>query len=312
MLVGIKPTVGRVSRHGIIPITADQDTAGPMARTVADAAILLGVLEGRSPDPRDPAAKTCSRAPSGDYTRFLNPRGLAGRRIGVPRGTFVDEPRHSPLLRDAIAVLQQHGATVVDPLDAIAQPPPVCRDEGGRRGTDVNCSIVFKYGMKRDFNAWLASLGSSSPIKTLTALREWNLAHRDEGAIKYGQTQLDISDEVNLERDRDRYRADRSTDVKLAGDGIDAVMKRERLDALMFVGSAGSALAAKPGYPTIIVPFGFVPNAPQPPFPSGFEAKPAPLGISFTGSACSEPRLIEIAYAFEQATKGRTPPLEFP
>jgi amidase len=312
MLVGIKPTVGRVSRHGIIPITADQDTAGPMARTVADAAILLGVLEGRSADPRDPAAKTCPRAPSGDYTRFLNPRGLEGRRIGVPRDTFVDEPRHGQLLRKAIAVLHQHGATVVDPLEAIAQPPPVCRDEGGRRGKDVNCSIVFKYGMKRDFNAWLASLGSSSPIKTLTALREWNLAHRDEGAIKYGQTQLDISDEVNLERDRDRYRADRATDVKLAGDGIDAVMKRERLDALMFVGSAGSALAAKPGYPTIIVPFGFVPNAPQPPFPSGFEAKPAPLGISFTGGACSEPRLIEIAYAFEQATKGRTPPGEFP
>jgi amidase len=100
--------------------------------------------------------------------------------------------------------------------------------------------------------------------------------------------------------------------VKLAGDGIDAVMKRERLDALMFVGSAGSAVAAKPGYPTIIVPFGFVPNAPQPPFPPAFEAKPAPLGISFTGGACSEPRLIEIAYAFEQATKGRTPPGEFP
>jgi amidase len=312
MLVGIKPTVGRVSRHGIIPITGDQDTAGPMARTVADAAILLGVLEGRSPDPRDAAAKTCPRPPSSDYTRFLNPSGLAGRRIGVPRGTFVDEPRHGALLREAIAVLQQQGATVIDPLEAIAQPPPVCRDEGGMRGKDVGCSIVFKYGMKRDFNAWLASLGSSSPIKTLTALREWNLAHRAEGAIKYGQTQLDISDEVNLERDRDRYRADRAADVKLAGEGIDAVMKRERLDALLFVGSAGSAVAAKPGYPTIIVPFGFVPNAPQPPFPAGFDAKPAPLGISFTAGACSEPRLVEIAYAFEQATKRRVPPPEFP
>jgi amidase len=172
---------------------------------------------------------------------------------------------------------------------------------------------VFKYGMKRDFNAWLASLGSSSPIGTLTDLREWNLAHRAEGAIKYGQAQLDISDEVNLERDRDRYRADRAADVRLTGaEGIDAAMKRERLDALMFVGSAGSALAAKPGYPTIIVPFGVVPNATQPPFPSGFEAKPAPLGISFAGGACSEPRLIELAYAFEQATRRRTPPGEFP
>ena len=95
-------------------------------------------------------------------------------------------------------------------------------------------------------------------------------------------------------------------------EGIDAVMKRERLDALMFPGSTGAAVAAKPGYPTVIVPFGFVPNAPQPPFPSGFDAKPAPLGISFTGGACSEPRLIEIAYAFEQATKRRIPPPEFP
>ena len=103
-----------------------------------------------------------------------------------------------------------------------------------------------------------------------------------------------------------RYRADRATDVRVTGaEGIDAVMKRERLDALMFPGSTGAAVAAKPGYPTVIVPFGFVPNAPQPPFPSGFDAKPAPLGISFTGGACSEPRLIEIAYAFEQATKRR-------
>ncbi len=313
MVVGIKPTVGRISRYGIIPITADQDTAGPMARTVADAAILLGALEGGTADPRDPAMRACSRVPNSDYSRFLNRRGLAGARIGVPRASLVDESRHGQLLRDAIAQLRKQGAIVVDPADIPQQPPPVCRDETGIRGKDVNCSIVFKYGMKRDFNAWLASLGPSSPVKTLTELREWNLAHRAEGAIKYGQAQLDNSDEVDLERDRDRYRADRATDVRVTGaDGIDAVMKRARLDALMFPGSTGAAVAAKPGYPTVIVPFGFVPNAPQPPFPSGFEAKPAPLGVSFTGGACSEPRLIEIAYAFEQATKRRIPPLEFP
>jgi amidase len=313
MLVGIKPTVGRISRHGIIPITADQDTAGPMARTVADAAILLGVLEGAAPDPRDSATKACSRMAKGDYTRFLNRRGLAGARIGVPRGSFVDDERHGRLLRDAIDMLRQHGAIVVDPADIAHEPPAVCRDEGGTRGKDVNCSIVFKYGMKRDFNAWLASLGSAAPIKTLTGLREWNLAHRAEGAIKYGQAQLDNSDEVDLERDRARYLADRATDARMTGaDGIDAVMKRERLDALMFPGSTGAALAAKPGYPTVIVPFGFVPNAPQPPFQPGFDAKPSPMGISFTGGACSEPRLIEIAYAFEQATRRRVPPPEFP
>ena len=95
-------------------------------------------------------------------------------------------------------------------------------------------------------------------------------------------------------------------------DGIDAVLKRERLDALIFPGSTGAAVAAKPGYPTVIVPFGLVPNDPAPPFPAGFNAKPSPLGISFTGTACSEPRLIELAYAFEQATKRRVPPAEFP
>ena len=181
------------------------------------------------------------------------------------------------------------------------------------KGKDVNCSIVFKYGMKRDFNAWLASLGTASPIASLTELREWNLAHRADGAIKYGQAQLDNSDDVDLERDRDRYLADRATEVRMSGaEGIDAVMKRERLDALLFPGSTGAAVAAKPGYPTVIVPFDFVANAPQPPFPAGFDAKPAPLGMSFTGGACSEPRLIAIAYAFEQATRRRVMPAAFP
>ena len=313
MLVGIKPTVGRISRHGIIPITADQDTAGPMARTVADAAILLGVLEGNARDPRDSATAVCPRPPDGDYTRFLKLQALTGVRIGVPRAGFVDEDRHGRILGEALAILRQHGATIVDPADLPAQPPPVCRDGTGIRGKDVNCSIVFKYGMKRDFNRWLASLGPSAPVKTLTALREWNLAHRAEGALKYGQAQLDNSDEVNLERDRNRYLRDRANDVRITGaDGIDAVMKRDRLDALLFPGSTGSAVAAKPGYPTVIVPFGTIPNAPQPPFPPGFDARPAPLGISFTGGACSEPRLIEIAYAFEQATRRRVPPPAFP
>ncbi len=313
MLAGIKPTVGRISRYGIIPITADQDTAGPMTKTVADAAILLGVLEGAAHDPQDPATSACPRAVNGDYTRFLNRGTLSGARIGVPRKSFVDDDRHGRALRDAILLLEQHGATVIDPADLPRQPPPVCRDEGGRKGKDVGCSIVFKYGMKRDFNAWLASLGPSSPIKTLTGLRRWNLAHRAEGAIKYGQAQLDNSDEVDLVRDRARYLADRATDVRTtATEGIDAVMTRERLDALLFPGSTGAAVAAKPGYPTVIVPFAFIPNAPQPPFPGGFDAKPAPLGISFTGGSCSEPRLIEIAYAFEQASKRRVPPQAFP
>jgi len=312
MLVGIKPTVGRISRYGIIPITADQDTAGPMARTVADAATLLGVLEGLAPDRHDPAPRACPRIPNGDYTRFLNPKGLEGARLGLARSGFVDEARHGEVVSEAIALLRQHGASVIDPVD-IPPAPPVCRDQAGARGKDTDCSIVFKYGMKRDFNKWLVSLGPGSPVKTLTELREWNLAHRAEGAIKYGQAQLDISDEVDLERDRARYLADRASDVRLTGaEGIDAALKRHRLDAIVFVGSTGAAVAAKPGYPTVIVPFAFVPNIASPPFPPGFDAKPSPLGISFTGGACSEPRLIEIAYAFEQATKRRAAPREFP
>jgi amidase len=312
MLVGIKPTVGRISRYGIIPITADQDTAGPMARTVADAAVLLGVLEGLKPDPNDPATATC---PSGtDYTRFLKRNGLAGARIGVPRAVFFEQARHGSVIADAIAVLKQEGATILDPADVPNQPLwPVCSGPGGQKGKDEHCSVVFKYGMKRDFNKWLASLGPTAPVKTLDELRRWNLSHDADGAIKYAQAQLDNSDAMDLEGDRARYLADREKDVRLsATEGIDVIMKRERLDALLFAGSTGAAVAAKPGYPTVIVPFGMITNAPTPPFPEGFAARPAPLGISFTGMACSEPRLIELAYSFEQATKRRVPPPEFP
>jgi len=312
MLVGIKPTVGRVSRYGIIPITADQDTAGPMARTVADAAVLLGVLEGAAPDPRDPATNSCNRII--DYSRNLDAGALAGARIGVPRTAFFDLARHGAIMANAIAVLKQHGATVVDPADIPNQPMwPVCSGRDHQKGHDAECSTVFKYGMKRDVNAWLASLGPTAPIKTLSELRQWNLAHEAAGSIKYGQAQLDNSDEMNLEADRARYLADRAKDVRLSGpEGLDAVMKRERLDALLFAGSTGAAVAAKPGYPTVIVPFGFVPNAPTPPFGDGFRARPAPMGLSFVGTACSEPRLIALAYAFEQATRRRTPPPLFP
>jgi len=310
MLVGIKPTVGRISRYGIIPITADQDTAGPMARTVADAAILLGVLEGVSPDSHDPQAKACSRVANDDYTPFLNRRGLAGARIGVPRATFVGQQRYAQTLRDAIVILQQQGATIVDPADIPRQPPPVCRDQGGMKGKDVNCSVVFKYGMKRDFNAWLASLGDKAPVKTLTELRLWNVAHQQMGAIKYGQALLDISDEMDVERDRVRYLADRAKDLELSATrGIDAVMAQHQLDALVFPGGSGAAIAAKPGYPTVLVPFGRVPNAPTPALPEGFDAKPSALGVAFTAGACSEPKLLALAYAFEQATRRRVAPL---
>src|SRR5688500_3213956 len=148
---------------------------------------------------------------------------------------------------EAIAVLRQQGAVIVDPADlpsVVTRDPArntllwgTCSGLPARRGLDADCSIVFKYGMKRDFNAWLASLGDRAPVRTLTELREWNVRNQPAGAIKYGQAQLDISDEMDVERDRARYELDRAKDVALAGaEGIDAVMRRERLDALLFPG----------------------------------------------------------------------------
>jgi len=321
MLVGIKPTLGRVSRYGVIPITADQDTPGPMAKTVADAAIMLGVLEGAAADSNDPATSKCSRAPGGDYTRYLNREGLKGARIGIPRAFFYDkftppgakeprgglDPAQAKVMDEAIAILKQQGAVIVDPVEipSVVSTDPqenfllwnVCSGLDNAKGKDAACSIVFKYGMKRDFNKWLASLGAAAPVKTLTELRQWNIAHQRAGSIKYGQALLDISDEMNVETDAARYRADREKDLRLsATNGIDAAMKNYQLDALLFPGPSSAAIAAKPGYPTVIVPFGLTPNAPlapAPPYPETFGAKPAPFGVSFTGLACSEPRLIE-------------------
>jgi amidase len=337
MLAGIKPTVGRVSRHGVIPITADQDTPGPMAKSVTDVATMLGALEGAAPDPNDPATSKCTPPEGRDYTRFLRAEGLKGARIGVPRAFYYDritppgakergglDPDQAKVMAEAIDILKKQGAIIVDPADipSVTSQDPAnnlllwnqCSGIEGAKGQDANCSVVLKYGMKRDFNQWLESLGPSAPVKTLTELREWNITHTKAGAIKYGQSNLDISDEMDVQADRARYESDRAKDIALGGaHGIDEVMKANNLDALLFPGANGAAIAAKPGYPTVIVPFGMVPNAPlQQPFPEGFDAKPSPLGVSFTGMACSEPRLIELAYAFEQATKRRVPPPSTP
>jgi amidase len=350
MLAAIKPTVGRISRYGVIPITADQDTAGPMAKSVTDVAIMFGAMESASPDPNDPATRLCTPAPGRDYTKFLKTDGLKGARIGIPRASFYDAftpPGPPPpaadagrggrggggggglnadqkkAMDDAIAILKAQGAIIIDPanIPSVVDPDPKnnflrwngCSGANNAKGKDEDCSVVLKYGMKRDFNSWLKSLGAAAPVKSLTELREWNTAHARAGAIKYGQSLLDISDEMDVEKDRPRYEADRAKDIRLSGPhGIDEVMKAERLDAILFPGASGAGIAARPGYPTVIVPFALVPNAPTPAFPSGFDAKPGPFGVSFTGMACSEPKLLELAYAFEQATKKRVPPSVVP
>jgi amidase len=337
MLAAIKPTVGRVSRYGIIPITADQDTAGPMARSVTDAAIMLGAMEGASPDPGDPAAATCVPPPGRDYTRFLDRAALKAARLGVPRAFFYDPvtsggsslPRgglaadQRKAMDEALAVLRQQGAEIVDPADipSIVDADParnflewnVCSGPDDAKGKDADCSTTYKYGMKRDFTHWLALLGDAAPVRSLAALRAWNQAHASAGTIKYGQSNLDNADEMNLAADRARYEVDRRKDLFLtATHGIDEVMKTQRLDALIFPAQSGAGIAARAAYPTVIVPFAAVPNTPIPPFPAAFDPARAPYGVSFTGMACSEPRLIAIAYAFEQATRKRVPPRLFP
>jgi amidase len=372
MLAAIKPTVGRVSRYGVIPITADQDTPGPMAKYVMDVAIMFGALESASPDPNDAATKQCTPPPGRDYTKGLRPDGLKGARIGIPRKNYYDpitlpgsdrprgglNPAQAKLMEEAIAVLKAQGATVVD-VDIPSVVAPDAKDNLLLSGQ----SIVLPYGMKRDFNTWLASLGDKAPVKSLTELREWNTAHERMGAIKYGQAQLDTSDKIDLEKDRAKYEEDRARDIRLGGTtGIDAAIKANNLDALLFPGPSSAGIASKPGYPTVLVPFGMIPNTPgqgfggggrgggrgdaaaaagapgggtsapgtppaggttpgataappantpptpPAPFPEGFDPKPQPYGVGFTAGACSEPTLLRVAYAFEQATKKRTPP----
>lgn len=337
MLVGIRPTLARVSRWGIAPVTLDHDMAGPMARTVTDAAILLGALEGSEPDPNDPATTACTAPAGNDYRPFLRADGLRGARIGIPRAFYYEpitldgdvRPRggltdeQAVLMEEAIEVLVEAGATVVDPAEipSFVNPDPeqnfnawpLCVSGDQDRAGDAGCTVNFKYGAKRDFNAWLATLGPDAPVKTLTELREWNLQHAAEGAMKYGQSRFDISDEMDLERDRARNEADMAKDARLSrAEGIEAVLEAHDLDAIFTPGSRGAGLAARAQLPHIVVPFGFVANEPDPPFPSGFDARPGPFGVGFTGGACSEPRLIEVAYAFEQASRRRTPPPGFP
>ncbi len=335
MLAAIKPTVGRISRHGIIPITADQDTAGSMAKYVADAAALLAAME--STDPHDPATGICTPPADGDYSSHLKAGALKGARIGIPVAFFYEpatppgvdapigglSPSEAKAMKEAIDVMRAQGAVIVQP----ANIPSViatnaddnqllfgnCYDYPQGKGGDANCSVMLKYGMKRDFNKWLDSLGDTAPVKSLTGLREFNLANEDRNAIRYGQAQLDISDEMDVEGDKVRWRTDRDKDIRLSRtEGIDAALKTHDLDALLFPAWRSENILNKAGYPAVIVPFTKVPNNPDPPLPAGFDPQPMPFGVSFVGTACSEPRLIELAYAFEQATRGRVPPAATP
>jgi amidase len=294
-VVGIKPTVGLVSRTGIVPITADQDTAGPITRTVRDAAILLGVIAGY--DPADAATAAC-QTPGRcytDYTQFLDANALAGARILVPPFPA----NRAPIIEAAITVLQARGATVVRLATALPA---------------VTAPGILNYGFKRDLNAYLATRPASTRVRTLADIVAFN--NITPNATKYGQTLLVASDALSTapgSADTATYTADRDAGyaqsrgiigTALAGpDGIAG--NADDYDALLFSGNSGAATPARAGYPSVAVPGGFVPAvAPI--------ANDTPGAVTFSGRPFSEPRLIALAYAFEQATKLRKPPASTP
>jgi amidase len=315
-VVGIKPTLGLVSRRGILPITADQDTAGPLARTVEDAAILLSEIAGH--DPSDSATAPCLIPGNcfSDYTRFLDKHALRGARIAVPRVPYWNgfTAAQQQLMLDAIAALREEGAFVADPYEIPNQAAISAFGICTSFPAPANCSTVLMYGQKHDLNIYLTSR-PNAPVHTLADIIAFNNAHAAV-ALKYGQAiflaaqQLDVSPGS---ADTQRYLADRALDLSLTRTGLDAVFNGpdgiqgndDDFDAILFPQNRGAAAPAKAGYPSIVVPGGFMP-------PSDPVINPAPFGVTFTGRAFSEPRLIALSFAYEQATKHRQPPASTP
>jgi amidase len=301
-IVGFKPTVGLVSRAGIIPIAHSQDTAGPLCRTVADAAALLTVLAGV--DPRDPATTAAEGHIAKDYTTFLDPAGLKGARIGVQARTGTN-PIVDDALEQAIAVLKAQGAEVVDPA-------PI--DTAGQLGTAER--DVLQYEFKADLNAYLATMPANVKYRTLADVIAFNDANKTLEMPFFGQETF-VASQARGPLTEQAYLDARAKCIDLTrAKGIDATMDKYKLDAMLgpsggiaslvdLAGGGGggggpssSQFPAVSGYPHITVPAGFHYGL--------------PLGVSFYGRAWSEPTLIRLAYAFEQATKARRPPTFIP
>jgi amidase len=300
-VVGIKPTVGLVSRSRIIPISHNQDTAGPMARTVRDAAMVLGALTGV--DPEDAATAASQGKAHTDYTRFLDADALRGARIGVARNQFGFDPRVDALMEAAIAVMRSRGAVIVDPVSI-----PKFDDFQGA------ALDLLLYEFKADLNAYLAGLGPEAPIESLAEAIAFNEAHADTSMPYFGQ-ELFLLAEAKGPLSDPAYGKMRARALRVARDqGIDKAVGGSRLDAIVaptggpawptdlvtgdhFQGGSSTA-AAVAGYPIVTVPAGDVFGL--------------PVGISFIGSAWSEPRLIALAHAFEQATRHRRAPRFLP
>jgi len=316
-LVTVKPTVGLISRTGILPIAHSQDTAGPMTRTVRDAAILLNALAGL--DPRDPA--TLAQQRPADYTVGLDPDGLKGARIGVPSdpgdpGNDVYYgrlgPRAHAVMGQVIATLEAQGAAIVraniptagwigapgtDMAILNRNPESRTRYELARR------PIVFVYELKHDLNAYLRDWLSGTEMHSIADIIAFNEAHADR-ALRFGQDIFLAAEATRGDLSEPEYVSARAMDLHAGRTlGLDAYMDSHRLDAVLFPGTAGAAIAAKAGYPSVQVPAGFVSGV------GGGDTPDYPLGATFTGRAWSEPLLLRLAYAYEQASQAcRMPP----
>ena len=318
-LVTVKPTVGLISRSGIIPISHSQDTAGPLTRTVRDSAILLNVLAARDPD--DPATHLLQRPE--DYTAGLDKDGLKGARIGVPSdpGDPLNDPFYGPLtprgkqvMAQAITVLEDLGATVVRaalPANGWIGGPGTTMAVLNRnpfsplKGTAGSASLVFLYELKRDLNLYLRDWATGTQMKTMADIIEFNTVNAGK-ALRYGQDLFLAAETTRGDLSELEYKSARAMDLAAAERGIDTYMSRHRLDAVVFPGASGSAIAAKPGYPSVQVPAGFISGV------GATETPDYPLGLTFAGRAWSEATLLRFAYAFEQATKARRPPPDLP
>jgi amidase len=297
-IVGIKPTLGLVSRAGIVPIAHSQDTAGPMTRTVADAAVLLAALCGNDPD--DAVTKAGEGRFPADPTPLLDAKGLRGARIGVARNLFGRHPRVHALIEDALGLLKREGAELVDPADV-----PHLGEY------DESELLVLLYELKADLAAYLARLGPGARVRTLKDVIDFNETFRDREMPYFGQELFIQAQEKGPLTDK-AYVDALEKNRRLAGpEGIDAIMDRHRLDALVaptegptwlidlvngdhYSGPSASSPPAVAGYPHVSVPAGYVFGL--------------PIGLSFFGRAWSEPTLIKLAYAFEQATRHRRAP----
>ncbi len=299
-IVGLKPTLGLVSRTGIIPIAHSQDTAGPMARTVWDAAILLGALAGV--DARDAVTNESRGRGQADYTQFLKADGLKGARIGVARKSFGFNVGVDKLMEDAIKEMKRLGANIVDPADIATS---------GK--FDDSEFEVLLYEFKADLNAYLAGLGPNVPVRSLKDLIDFNERNKEKEMPYFGQ-EIFIKAQEKGPLTSKAYKLALAKNHRLSRtEGIDATLGKHRLDAIIaptggpawptdlingdHFGGGSSSAAAVAGYPNITVPAGYVYGL--------------PVGISFFGAAYSEPVLLRLAYAFEQATKLRRAP-QFP